>query len=101
MQAGSLASWGQRAAFLGGATVVGGLALPVSAAFLDGPSTEHLIKPVQFGATTAIGIGVGAAVTGIGLGGAHARASAMAIGGALGLAGAAIANQVWENVLLG
>ena len=92
--AGSTSSAGtQRAIALGVLLVLGILSLPVSAAFLDGDSTEDLVVPVQLVVMAVLGALVGYLLPGLGgAGSTKGRSAAVGavVGVVLGLVGVAV-----------
>ena len=83
----------QRAIALVVLVVLGILSLPVSAAFLDGDSTEDLVVPVQLVVMAALGALVGYVLPGLGgAGSTKARSAGVGavVGVVLGLVGVAV-----------
>ena len=64
--------------------VLGVLSLPVSAAFLDGESTEDLIVPVQLVAMAVLGALVGYLLPGVG-GPSSSKGRSAAVGAVIGI----------------
>lgn len=78
--------------------VVGVLSLPVTAAFLDGDSTEDLVVPVQLVLVALVGAVVGYLLPGLG-GPASARGRSAAVGAVVGLAGALLGVVIFVLLL--
>ena len=95
-----LSAGAQRAIALVVILVDGVLSLPVTAAFLDGGSTENLILPVQLAGTTAIGAMVGYALPGLAGAGAT-RGRGAAVGAGVGFAAAVVGLLIFFLLLNG
>jgi hypothetical protein len=96
----SLGVGAQRAIALVVLLVDGVLSLPLTAAFLDGESTESFIIPVQLVGTTAIGAMVGYALPGL-AGATATKARGAKVGAAVGLAAALLGLVLFFLLLSG
>src|SRR4051794_31584645 len=90
---------GQRVVALVLLVIVGALSLPVSAAFLDGDSTEDLVVPVQLIVVTLLGALAGYLLPGLG-GPASSRRRSALVGVVVGLV-SALVSIAWFSLILG